>query len=174
MKWLLILAPIAVALIVAVGTALLIGAFIPRTHTATRSARFRAPPERVWAVITNFADHPSWRGLKAIERLPDRNGHPVWKETSGWGDEIPIEIEAIDPPRMMRGRIIDEKLPFGGTWTYELSAEDGGSLLRITEDGFIKPAMFRYIARVIGYAATMEKYLKALGSRLGEQARIEP
>lgn len=174
MKWLLILAPIVGALVGAVGVCVLIGMMLPRNHTATRSARFRAGPEAVWAIITDFAKHPSWRaGVKSVERGPDRNGHAVWVERSGWGDELPIEIEVMERPRLMRGRIVDDGLPFGGTWTWELTPDGDGCRLRITEDGFIRPALFRFVARTGNYAGTMKKVLRALGRKLGEDVTIE-
>ena len=174
MKWIMILAPFVVGLVAAVGFVVIVGSLIPRTHTATRSVRLAAPPEAVWGVITDFPNHPSWRaGLKSIDRLPDRNGHPVWSERAG-GETMPIEIEVFEPPRCMVGRIADDALPFGGTWTYEIEPDGGGSRVRITEDGFIKPPLFRYVARTLGYAGTMEKYLRALAARMGGEARIEP
>jgi hypothetical protein len=58
-------------------------------------------------------------------------------------------------------RIADERLPFGGTWTWELEPNDGGTRLSITADGFVRPALFRVMARfVFGYHATMNAYLE--------------
>lgn len=174
MKFLLIAAPFVVGIIAAVGFVAAVGAMLPRGHSATRSARYVATPEAVWAVITDFPSHPTWRpGLKSIERLPDRSGHPTWKETSGWGDVMPVEIEVFEPPRRMVGRIVDDGLPFGGTWTYEIVPEAGGCRVRVTEDGFVKSVIFRYISRTMGYTGTMEKYLEALGRRLGDETRTE-
>jgi uncharacterized protein YndB with AHSA1/START domain len=174
MKLLLVLAPLAVGIVAAITFVVVAGALMPRQHTASRSIRLAAAPEAVWTVITDFASHASWRGgVKSMERLPDRNGHPVWKEVGGWGDGMPLEVEAFDPPRRMVTRIASDALPFGGTWTYELTAESGGTRLRITEDGFVKPAAFRYIARVMGHASTIEQYLTSLARKLGDKAEPE-
>lgn len=151
------------------------GLFIPRTHTATRSARFNAPPEQLWTLITDHAAHASWRpGLRSVERLPDRNGHAVWNEIDRRGQSMPIEVIESTPPRKYVTRIDDPELPFGGTWMWELQPDGEGTRIRITEDGFIKPPPFRYIARLMGYDATMKRYLVAMGTKLGQPPVIEP
>ena len=67
-------------------------------------------------------------------------------------------------------RIADRSLPFGGTWTYEITAEAGGSALRITEEGEVYNVIFRFMARfVFGYTATMEGVLRDAGRRFGER-----
>jgi uncharacterized protein YndB with AHSA1/START domain len=175
MKWLLILAPIVIGFVAAVSTVGIGGMLLPKAHTATRSVRLSRPPEAVWAIITDFERHPSWRpGLKSIERLPDSSGRPVWREVDKHGQAIPIEIVESTPPRRMVGRIADPKLPFGGTWTYDLAPDGAGTRLRITEDGEVYNPVFRYISRIIGHAATIEGYLRALGNQFGDEARIEP
>lgn len=131
--------------------------------------------EAVWAVITDFEGQVSWRPrLHKVERLPDRDGRPVSREIDSWGNILPIEVVQFEPPRRMVGRIADDSLPFGGTWTYEVTPHDGGSRVRITEDGEIRSAMFRYVARAGGYTGTIENHPAALGKRLGENAPIEP
>lgn len=175
MKFLLIAAPIVVALIAAVATIVIGGMFLSRTHRVTRSVRLAAPAERIWTVITDFPNHPTWRpGLKSIERSPDINNHPVWTEIDKQGEKLPIEITESTPPSRMAGRIADPNLPFGGTWIYELSSDNGATRLRITEDGEIRPPAFRYIARTMGYSFTIEKYLKALAIKIGEAPVIDP
>jgi hypothetical protein len=65
-------------------------------------------------------------------------------------------------------RIIDEGMPFGGSWTYELSDSDGGTEVRITEDGVVYNPIFRFVSRfVMGHHGTMDGYLTNLGRKLG-------
>jgi hypothetical protein len=174
MKWILIAAPILAGLIAAIATVGIGGLLLPLRHTASRSARFGQAPEALWAVVTDFPNHPSWRpGLKSIERLPDQNGHPVWREVTSHGP-MPIEIVESDPPRRFRGRIADPNLPFGGTWTWDFTPEAVGCRVRITEDGEIYNPIFRYIARVMGYTGTMESYLQALGKKMGQEVAVGP
>jgi hypothetical protein len=172
MKWALI---VIGTLVVLVGIVALIGVMLPKTHSATRSARFKQPPEAIWRAITEVEAFPSWRAdLKSIERLPDRNGRPAWRETDKHGQVLPLEVIEWDPPRKFVGRISDPKLPFGGTWTYEIAPADGGCSLTITENGEIYNPIFRFMARfVFGYSATIEGYLRSLGKKFGEDVRFE-
>ncbi|MCZ6857779.1 MAG: hypothetical protein O7F70_07230, partial [Gemmatimonadetes bacterium] len=71
-------------------------------------------------------------------------------------------------------RIADDRLPFGGTWTYEIHEEAGGSRITITEDGEIYSPFFRVMSRFfLGYHGTQESYLTALSERFGETPTIE-
>jgi hypothetical protein len=67
-------------------------------------------------------------------------------------------------------KIADPDLPFGGTWTYELTpAPGGGTRLAITERGNVKNVVFRFMSRyVFGYTATLDGFLRALGKKGGE------
>src|ERR1044071_5046407 len=121
MKVLMILFPVVVGLLAAVASMGVGGLFISKAHVGTRAVRLDKPPAQVWAVMTDFQGATSWRkGLKSVERLPDQNGHPVWRETGSYG-VIPLEIVELTPPARVVTRIADPKLPFGGTWTYELT-----------------------------------------------------
>jgi hypothetical protein len=79
------------------------------------------------------------------------------------------QVEA-SPPSKLVGRIADKNLPFGGTWTQVLTETEGSTTLAITEDGEVYNPIFRFMARfVFGYAATLEKYLRDLGRKFGEE-----
>jgi uncharacterized protein YndB with AHSA1/START domain len=151
-----------------------IGWLLPKDHVATRQGRYRQPPEAIWKAITDLDAMPSWReGLKAVKHLPDRNGLPAHIEVTNMG-EIPMETVEMTPPRKLVGRIADPKLPFGGTWTFEITPTAEGSTLRITENGYVTNPVFRFLSRfVFGYTGTIESYLKSLAKKFGEQARIE-
>lgn len=172
MKWALLAIGILAALVAIVA---LIGVLLPKAHSATRSARFQQSPEAVWRAITDIEAFPSWReGLKSVERLPDRDGRPAWRETDKHGQAISFEIIESDAPRKLVGRIAGPKLPFGGTWTYQVAPAAGGSVLTITENGEIYNPIFRFLARfVFGYTTTIETYLRSLGKKFGEDVKLE-
>lgn len=164
-KWilgLLIGVPIAV-LVLAAG----IGLLLPQSHTASVSAQLDAPPDRVWTAITGVETFASWRpGIDGVERLADRDGLPVWRETGTYG-AMTIAVTAWEAPHRLVTRIADEDLPFGGTWTYVLEPANGGTRLTITEDGEIYNPFFRFMARfVFGYEGTMHGYLEGLHRHL--------
>jgi len=152
----------------------LIGWLLPKDHVATRQGRYRQPPEAIWKAITNVDEMPSWReGLKSVKHLPDKNGLPAHLEVTNMG-EIPMETVEMTPPRKLVGRIADPKLPFGGTWTFEIAPTAEGSTLRITENGFVTNPVFRLLSRfVFGYTGTIESYLNSLAKKFGEPPRLE-
>jgi uncharacterized protein YndB with AHSA1/START domain len=172
MKWFWIILAVVAGLVVIV---VVIGSLVPQKHVATRAARFGQPPDIIWAAMTDIPAFPSWRpGVKSVERLPDRNGLPAWREVDNRGQAIPFEVIEWTPPQTLVVRIADSKLPFGGTWTYALRAAQGGSELRITENGEVYNPIFRFVSRfILGYHGTIEAYLKGLGRKFGETVQLE-
>ena len=163
MKWLfLTVAVLAGLLLILTG----IGWLLPVAHTARRQHRFAAPPGVVWRTITDVDAFATWRrGVTRIERLPDRSGHPVWIEEGSSG-KMTIAVERSEPPRLLVTRI-QPGLPFGGTWTYEITPAGAGSLLTITEDGEVYNPVFRFMSRFIfGHESTIAEYMAALDARL--------
>jgi hypothetical protein len=163
-------------LMVLVGLLLLItviGWLLPRDHVATRIGSYRQKPAAIWAAITDVEAMPSWReGLKSVQRLPDRDGLPAHIEVTSSGT-IPMETIEMAPPQKLVTRIADPKLPFGGTWTFEIVPTADGATLRITERGYVTNPIFRFMSRfVMGQASTMESYLKSLAKKFGEEPRI--
>jgi uncharacterized protein YndB with AHSA1/START domain len=161
---------IAGALVVGVPLLMmLVGATLPRAHVASRTARFAQAPAALWPVLTDPEGMPTWRtDVKTVERLPDRDGRLVWRESGG---ERPLTFEVVEAraPFHLVTRIADKDLPFGGSWTYELRPEGAGTLVTITENGEVHNVLFRFMARfVFGYTGTMDAYLTALGKRFGE------
>jgi hypothetical protein len=156
---LIALAILAVIVVVVIA----IGAILPVQHVASGSAVLAAPPETVWRLITDVDSFPGWRGdVKRVERLPDRDGRPVWVEDTSSG-RITLAVDRAEPPRLLVLRIADPDLPFGGTWTYELSPERGATVLKITENGEVYNPLFRFMSRfVFGHDGTIKGYLAAI------------
>jgi uncharacterized protein YndB with AHSA1/START domain len=166
MTWIVITIVVLGALVAIVA---LIGSRLPQSHRASVEQMLTAAPEVVWRTITDVEAFPSWRaGLKRVQRLPDRDGRPVWVE-EGRSGRMTLAIQRLEPPRLLVGRIADPGLPFGGTWTYEITPESSGSRLRITEDGEIYNPIFRFMARFIfGYEGTIHSYMASLQKRLAQ------
>ena len=152
-----------VALAVAV-----VGWSLPVGHRASRQAAYPATPEAVYAIISKVEDFPAWRsGLERVEIVESSAGVLTYREKSGDGTILYIVEEAV-PPRRLVTRIADRTLPFGGTWTYELTPTAGGTSLRITEDGEVYNPVFRFMSRfVFTHHATIDTYLTDMGKRLG-------
>ena len=141
----------------------LIGLALPRDHRASRRATLAKSPELVWRAISDVDAYPSWRrGLERIERLS-----PTSFREHGSHGAITFAIDVEEPPSRRVTRISDDTLPFGGTWTYELGPDGAGSILTITEDGFVKNPLFRLLSKtVFSQTATFERFLADLHAHL--------
>jgi len=141
------------------------GALLPAEHTATREARLPAPPERVFALLTDVAAYPTWRAdVRAVEV---EGTQPLrFRGTSRHGDILFEEVERRPPERLVV-RVADPDLPFGGRWTYTLAPDAEGTLLSIREDGVVRNPLFRFVSRyVLGHTATLDATLRAVRERL--------
>src|SRR5258706_11978813 len=123
----------------------LVGLLLPRDHVSARRTTLAKPPDAVWRALTDLDAQTSWRrGVKKIERLSANQ----FRETSSQG-AILFEIVEDRPNELRITRIADDKLPFGGRWIFELAAENGSTRLSITEDGFIKNPIFRFLSKTV-------------------------
>lgn len=162
---------IVVALAVIVAVIAIIGWQLPRKHTAARTMRLTLPPDSLYRLLSDVDRYATWRtDVKTLERLPDREGRPAWVEETSNG-RIAMFFERMERPSLLVARIADPTLPFGGTWTYRITPDDGGSQLSISEDGEIYNPIFRFMARFIfGYTATMDAFIRHLTAK-GHKAR---
>ena len=166
MKRPLVFAGLAVVLVVFVAALVAgVGASLPVRHSASGHVTLPAPPDRVFAVVADVRRYPEWRSN--VSRVEVVSETPVrWREHDG-SDAITFEVVESAPPIGWRVRIADSGLPFGGTWTYELTREGTGTRLEITEDGEVYNPVFRFVSRyVIGHTATIDTFLEDLRRRL--------
>jgi hypothetical protein len=69
---------------------------------------------------------------------------------------MPLCEELSVPPSTRIVRITDPKLPFGGTWTYQLEPSGpNASRLTITENGTTGPALWRFLGHYLFHEDTM-------------------
>src|SRR5260221_152006 len=91
-----------------------IGCALPRGHVVSRSIALKQSPASVWETITVFERIPGWwPAVLIVERLPDQNDHPVYKQTFQTGrrrqQSIVIEVLEADSEKRMLTRIADVK-----------------------------------------------------------------
>ncbi len=157
MKWLIYVGAVVVVVPLII---VLIGAALPKEHVASRKIVVKAPLDAVFALIAGPSD---WRGLRyeILSQSPLK-----WRETDSSGEAITYErVETVAPHRIVN-RIADPKLPFGGSWIYEVAPDESCSSLTITENGEVYNPLFRFVSRfIMGHTATIEKYQRDLAGR---------
>ena len=163
MKFLLIVVAILVISIIAV---VAVGAMLPQRHTATRTAKLKATPEQVFALISGPQD---WRTDLKSYSFFEENGRRKVREIDKHGQTIHYEIVQLQPPTLLKRTIADKNLPFGGSWTWSIQSQSTGCSVTITEDGEVYNPVFRFVSKfVMGHTRTMDNYLAMLSNALQE------
>jgi len=149
-----------IAVIVAV-----IGLSLPVKHEISREITLAAAPDAIYQTITDVAAFPNWRSnVKSVDIV--RRNDPVTFRENGSDGSILFTIDESTRPSRVVMRIADRELPFGGSWTYELSPVKDGTTLRITERGEVYNVFFRFASRfIIGHQATIDTYLQDISTR---------
>jgi uncharacterized protein YndB with AHSA1/START domain len=145
----------------------LIGMALPKGHRASRTVVYRASPDRVFAAITDFARFPEWRSdVTSVEILGD-DGRGLRFREEGRHGPVRYRVEERRPDAKLVTRIDDASLPFGGTWTFDVTPVPEGTALTITEDGEIYNPVFRVLSKVaFSPYATIDTYQADLRKRL--------
>lgn len=118
----------------------------------------------MWAIITDYANMTAWwHAVKGI-RMETRPNGEVWTwNKDSHGNEIAFRTKEEQAPAKLVREIMGDDLPFGGTWTFELTEEGGQTRLTVTENGFVKPPLFRAIMQ---YFIRSDKTLKDFAANL--------
>ncbi len=158
-------------LTVAIAVVLLLGALQPLNHTASIAGSIDAPPAQVFAIITDVAEGPRWRHqVKSVQMLPPQDGRERWVETLDHNRKMAFLALRTIPPSpdghaLREVQLNDPDASYGGTWTYTIvpGPTPTTTVLTITEDGFIKPWLYRFMmAHVVGMKRNLDQYMHDL------------
>ena len=170
-RWLFIILGSIAAVIVVAWVA---GLFIARDHVASMSIELNKEPASIWTLISDFEHSTKWRTDISGVRMDAPVAGKVRFTESGPQGDVQFEVVSQQPPFRQSTRVVDDNQPFGGIWTWQLEPLDGPAprtRLTITEAGFIKSPIFRTMGRLFfSPTDTIESYLTALASALGESA----
>jgi hypothetical protein len=109
--------------------------------------------------------------VKSVTLLRPDQGRDRWVEHLKYGQFMTFLALRTDPPMRRDVRLDDPKASYGGTWTYELSPgpEPDTTTLRITEAGYIKPPLYRFImVHVLGPTYNLNEYMKDIQAAAGK------
>jgi hypothetical protein len=114
-----------------------------------------------------------WPDLKSAKRVPDANGQEVWEQNAGGFPLRLIVQESVEPTRLVTRMDAAPDAAFGGTWTYELVPAGAGTQVTVTENGYVSNPLFRVVMHAMGVHRSVDGYLRALGTKLGETVTPE-
>ncbi len=146
------------------------GATLPVDHSVSVSGIVNAPPAAVFARITDVASAPSWRPqVQSVQVLPKDNGRDVWMEDLGHGVKMSFLATTTAPVNASGHAVRIVKLTgdpsYGGVWTYDVTPgpTPNTTTLKITEDGFINPPLYRFMmAHIFGPTKNLDDYMRAM------------
>lgn len=158
MRWMIWIVVGLVAIVVA---AYAVGSALPSEHVAGVERVLAHSPDEIARRIRDVRGYERWRGVK-VEILSEAPGRVRYRETGG-DDTITFELSEQPGGRRFTSTILDQDLPFDGSWTIDLAPEGEATRVTIEERGRVKDPLFRFLSRfVFGHTSTMEAYLDAL------------
>ncbi|EQA53560.1 LIC10604 family protein [Leptospira kmetyi] len=134
-----------------------LGASLPVEHSSSLERVFKTSPNTIYSMIRDFKQYPTWRpNLKHIDEISPAS----WKETDSHKEIMTYSFIRDQKDALIESKIMDEDKPFGGSWTFEIASVEGGTKLKITENGKVFSPVFRFFSKfVFGHTATMQTYL---------------
>ncbi len=161
----LVILLVLASMVVAVG-----GSFMDPTHRAEVTSHINAPPDSIFALITDYRNYSSWRkDLLRVEMLPPRDTIQSWREFDKDKNNWAFEAIEVTPPSYLKVKIAEPTSPIQGTWMISIITDGTGSIVNVIEEATVTNVFFRFIANVfMSDTATIEAYLASLASRFGQ------
>lgn len=142
---------------------LIVGWMLPVKHEATVTTTVAGTPQEAYAAVAAVTGWPDWlEGTKSVEMLESVDSRTRFRQHSTDGPLV-LEIVEAQPGLRLVTRIADPGQPFGGSWTFEFSADAAGARVTITEHGEVYNPIFRFVSRfVFGHDRTIRNFLASL------------
>lgn len=155
-------------LIALVGLFLGIGYYQDSKFIGTKSEWIGADPEDIWAYLTDIEDVVNRRSevssVEILERFPNKTPKK-WKEIPDLGGFMIFEVVTSERPKIWKISLTDSSFKLRGTWTYELSKKEPGTVFTVTEESEITSIPVRGAYYLSGRDATLQKEIDLIRNR---------
>jgi len=139
------------------------GAKQPEDHSVSVTGVVEAPQQKVFTLITDVAHAADWRpAVKSVTVLQKDKARDHWVEHLDHGQFMTFLATRTEAPYRRDVLLDDPKASYGGTWTYELSPgpSPNTTQLKITETGFIRPPVYRFVMKhIFGMTHNLDPYM---------------
>jgi hypothetical protein len=156
--------PFALGLLVAgLGFIYLIDGNLPVHHSAEVTTGIpNASPQQVLALICQVARYSKWRPGVEVSNVSRDAAGVHFREA---GPDGALSYVQTSSGSTVTNTTTGRNLAFGRQWPLWVTAIPNGTAVRIREDGFIRPPLFRFLARyVFGYQRSLQRFSAQLTS----------
>lgn len=146
------------------------GRSMPREHRVGSSVTLVASPDSVFALLSDIKRMPTWwREVESVRRLTGRR-RESWEQVMRGTGPVQMEITSISyGERMVTTILNDEQQDWGGRWIYTVDRTAAGTEVRIVEEGWVDPPLFRVMMKMRGGPHRLvDSHLRSLAAHVGE------
>ncbi len=154
-----------VSIVAIIAMVLVIGLFLPKERTFTKTAVLNSDVTKVFNLVTDFKNQTSWRNdVKDIVIIDDN----TWTEVPKKGTPITFKIRQKIQNKLFEIEIIEPK-SFNGYWVGSFKQTTAGTKVVFKEVAIIENPFIRVLSSLfVDLDNTMEIYMTNLKTKLGE------
>jgi hypothetical protein len=155
-----------VSIVAIMAIVLIIGLFLPKERTFTKTALLNSDVTKVFNLVTDFKNQTSWRNDVKEIIVIDEN---TWTEVPKKGTAITFKVKQKVENEIFEIEIIEPK-NFNGYWTGTFKqTKENQTAIEFKEVVTVSNPFFRTISYVfVDLDKTMDLYLQNLKQKLGE------
>ena len=141
---------------------------LAKSYEYTVTEQFNTPAENLWEIITNYENQLMWRNsLIKIEKVINKKGSDIWKETDIKGQQIEWESFIEIRNKKLVRKTVNENIAVNLIHTYELKPFGEVSLLTLTETTQVENVLYRWIQYIFTSATSeLGQYIKDLRMKI--------
>lgn len=141
------------------------GLLLPKQREFVKQAELNSPPEKVFQVVTDFANQALWRDDVQEIKVLDAT---TWTEIPKKGTPITFRIKRKVENQLFEIEIIEPK-KFNGYWIGTFEETENGTKVVFKEVVIIENPFFRVLSSIfVDLDKTMEVYMINLKTKLSK------